>query len=304
MDKRGRPKLSNGWEKNYQIYKTYVNKNYVLRCPDCKRKILLDRDYKREKCMFRCNWCAKFFTKPYLKSYTFRKKRKVSNEEIWNRKQLIKVINNYRNNKEILSTYDLRNMALVSALFLTGARISEILGIPREGRSEIKEVYEEKHWLSKPLTKGDIELTEKLIRFNNLNVLKKKLKRRLSFKGFEVKTNKYRDVALPTEYETFFVELLLDYIKKLPDNEDYIIFNIGRERAWQIIRTQFEDTFCHFFRHIRASDLSKFYELSEASINRFFEWAPKSGNAGRYIHVKGDEILAVMCKNREEKIES
>jgi integrase len=189
-------------------------------------------------------------------------------------------------------------------MFLTGCRVSEIVGIKRnrDGRSKPFRIYKSGDWMSKPLTIGQVKLIErkdgiKFIRFENLPVLKKKLGTRINMDFKEVSSTMYRDVMLPYNTEEFFIKQLYRYLKTIDtSNPDRVIFPFSRVMAWKIIYTLgFGNVYPHFFRHVRATDLARTYGLDGTSASRFFEWK-SSAQFDRYSHVSADVVFKLMLQ--------
>jgi len=119
-----------------------------------------------------------------------------------------------------------RDRVLIALLYLTGARVSEVLS----------------------LRKKDIIVEENMIRIR-MPARKRRERGPLIFRHI-----------LPISKTAPFIEEVLIYIQKLDD--DNHLFSgykspMTRVRAWQIIKELNQNTFPHFFRHTRLSKLSE-----------------------------------------------
>ncbi|MHA1626697.1 MAG: tyrosine-type recombinase/integrase [Candidatus Asgardarchaeia archaeon] len=137
-----------------------------------------------------------------------------------------------------------RDKALVELLYLTGARISELLSL-RRGDIEEDKV-------------GDVEFL-----FVNLITLKRK-------KGVE-----QRVVEIP-KFEISNETLEYIYSK----GEDDLLFEssrnkgkpISRIHAWRIIKSISKDLYLHLMRHCRLTHLVNKYNYNELELMRFAGW--------------------------------
>jgi integrase len=167
----------------------------------------------------------------------------------------------------------LRDSALLSILYLTGARISEIL-------MEVRPT--------------DIELTklgeQNILIIHNLPVLKRNRKKKNSkeepprIRGHRVPAIR-RNVPVPYDKEREACDCLLAFAKTQPP--DAPLFHITRARAWQIIKKYLY--FPHFLRHTRSTHLVTYYGLNEMELTKFIGWK-KTAEAGRYSHLQYKDL--------------
>ena len=183
--------------------------------------------------------------------------------KIWSPEKIIKVATNINNP---------RDGALFVIEYLTGGRVSEIIG-----RVQKKDLS---------IIKRDDKL---FLQISNI---------------YTEKNPKHpeRELYSPINEEKKLVEILLNYAKKL--NDDDILFKMSRQRAWQIIGKiitnnkpkSLTNKFMnanHFLRHCRNTHLHKIYEFDVYDLKEWNEWSSIEP-AGSYV--KGGEFLKKMSK--------
>lgn len=177
-----------------------------------------------------------------------RKKRKVQETDIKNRTQLLYIIDK-------LETYNpLRDKALVSFLYLTGARVSEIVKRVRKYDLE-KEVLEDQEFLV----------------VYNVQCLKRR-------KGNEAK----RNIPIHIEKEKEFLKYLYAYMNTLQDDD--ILFPVSRQHAFNIMRKIGQDYWPHLMRHYRNSHLASLYGFNSSDLRSFNGWTNDAPSA-TYVHL-------------------
>jgi len=143
-----------------------------------------------------------------------------------------------------------RDKALICFLYLTGARITEVLGDAKKGIPSFKARQIE-------------EIDDKrgaMVVFRQLPILKRRGTTLLK-----------RDVMAFVDMEKPFLEPINAYWSTIEDLEQPM-FPITRQRAWFIMNKKF-GWFNHFFRNARATHLANEYGFSGMTLQAFFGWA-------------------------------
>lgn len=144
-----------------------------------------------------------------------------------------------------------KDRALISALFETGGRVSEVL----------------------MLKKDNFIVQEPYLVVKAMPVIKryKKIQDYIDIKGRKRwKTEKKKATrTFPIHLKEPLCEFLLDYIKKLETDR---LFNISRVQAYRIIRELDSNIFPHWFRAQRASQLALEYGFDIHDLIDFFNW--------------------------------
>jgi len=169
-----------------------------------------------------------------------------------------------------------RDKALISLLFCTGGRVSEVLLLERknfqftQSREFIIIVGMPilKRYKKIGVTKDEVTLKKKW-----------KTKKELAYRTFPIKWS----------------EPLTPYFTDYVLNREGKIFDISRIRVYQIVRELNKDIYPHWFRSQRASQLASEYKSFDfQKIMQFFGW--QSIEAGlRYSHL-GWKVLSEHMK--------
>ncbi len=144
-----------------------------------------------------------------------------------------------------------RNRALISALFETGGRVSEVL----------------------KLKKDNFVVQDPYIVVKAMPVIKRyrKIEDYIDKDGRKRwKTeNKKATRTFPIHLKEPLCPLLLEYVEK---KETETLFDIGRIQVYRIIRELDENIFPHWFRAQRASQLALEYGFDIHDLIDFFNW--------------------------------
>lgn len=174
------------------------------------------------------------------------------------------------------SRNETRDKALISFLYLTGARIEEVVKyIIERYRSEDRK----RKKVGEPIKKKQVEILENegKVYVNRVRCLKRdsKVRRRIVF--------------LITEREEWFFNLF----KKWYDKKEFDdpLFNITRQRANQICKKA--RVHPHHLRHMRMTELVTDYSFTESELMKFAGWATNS-TAKEYTHLNVEDIEAKM----------
>ena len=171
-----------------------------------------------------------------------------------------------------------RDQALIAFIYLTGCRISEVLGETKHIKKrdkETKEVIEVKDVIVQPLIKEDIEkIGEDIILVKNVPCLKRRAK---------VPT---RDIPLKISSDKDFIKIFLEHYNKVPNGE--ALFKITRQRAWQIINKEL-GVFNHFLIHQRCTELVRHKQFTDIYLKMFRGWKD-TRPAEIYTHLNWQDL--------------
>ncbi len=143
-----------------------------------------------------------------------------------------------------------RDSALISLLFSTGGRISEVLKLKKDNFR-----IDEKHIIlvAMPVLKR----YKKIGLIEMANGKKKwRTKKEIGYRTFPIRID----------------EPLVKYFVNYVDAKKKNIFKIGRIRAYQIITELEPDIYPHWFRSQRASQLAFEYGFQEHDLIEYFMW--------------------------------
>jgi integrase len=315
----------------------------VLACPHCRRK--LDPATNKRKKWWRCYVCGEKFEQPFARSEDYytkiigfkklrvpirdennrivpgefvteskpiyrKKKRSLDEQELITREELKKQIDEYRK-KHIGNKYNktLRNIAYICFLFLTGCRVEEVVGMRFIDKIENKPVPGK--FVVEPIKKKQIKIIHYkkensiLWKFERLPVLKTREDMKIDQNTGELKRKiKYRDVFIIYDIEREFCRYLESYLDTLK-NDDDVVFDFSRTHGWRLC-CQFNGSYNHYWRHLRATDLKNTYRFDKGKITAFFDWSSDK-MAERYTHETAADLVDMMFRgyrfNAEEVVE-
>lgn len=158
-----------------------------------------------------------------------------------------------------------RNKALFTLLYLTGCRVSELVGDKKHGYM--------------PLKRKDIEFT----RMQNRDVVLIHMENRKN------KKKKFKDIPIPTDKEKDFFPYFMPYLKQIPLENP--IFAMTPRRAGQIL-AEF-DYNPHFLRHIRLTHLVLNHDFNDFLLRRWAGWSSPT-TAQHYIELRWVDFLDKM----------
>jgi len=146
-------------------------------------------------------------------------------------------------------TVNLRDQALISLLFLTGGRVSEVL----------------------QLAKSNFTIKKKYVIVESMTVLKKYKKidkevidGKVHWITEKVKCSRTFPIGVKEPLTPYFIDYL--------DNKNDKLFKIKRRRVHQIVTGLDQNVFPHWFRAQRASQLASEYGFTIHDLIDFFSW--------------------------------
>ena len=183
----------------------------------------------------------------------------------------------------------LRDRALACFIYMSGCRISEIVGTTKIVKHYIKEkgryvtdennkwIYDGFHEIEiKPLQKESIEYMEdkKVMLIHNVPCLKR----------LTELPKRNIPVFIPIVPE--FFEIFWQYYKTLKDGG--LLFPITRERAWQILKKKM-GLYSHFLIHERLTHFTSQNDLSDQDLKLFRGWS-STVPATSYVHLRWQDL--------------
>lgn len=167
---------------------------------------------------------------------------------------------------------DIKVRALVVMLYLTGARIKEMLNVSKR---DIKDVRGKSgnFWVVRMMTEKKYDIVEKI----KLNGDRKRF---VTNKRIE-----YRNVPINAIRDIEFLKLAWDWIHGKSKNER--LFEFSRQRAWKLLKKY--DIFPHYLRHLRLTHLVSDMNFTDQELVQFTGWAD-SKPAKIYTHLRWQDI--------------
>jgi len=290
---------------------------FIYACKNCNQALSIDINFKRDKTWY-CYRCkTEMLNKGDDKPIT-RKRKSVgmdpkvktnasdSDISMFTKEVFLHKLNEMWAEPFKVSPRILRNTAFISLLWLTGCRVSEVLGRPEKGLTR-KQARDTNQWEVEPIKLKQIYIDnhdgEECLFVQNIPVLKRKMTKSA---GIDKKI-KYRYPVRQCIIAKFLnpeiIEYFMKYIRKIPKTEDYLeepLFNFGVVQANTIIK-DFCGWYPHFLRHARMQDLVVRFGFDSLQLQAFAGWG-SAAMAEKYTHLDGGIVATAMIRNYKERI--
>jgi integrase len=278
---------------NYNRLMVKFNPNiHYLRCIKCN-KVLDCKVHRLKDGSFKCYKCGHLHIKPELPKLDIKtnkikyKRRSVNDVGTWDKFKLIKELDKLTSDPYSLKKNDIRNFAFIAFMYLTASRVSEVVGIKKQGKKDIYSVP--------PIKKEQVYFSNryglKVLIIENIPVLKRR----------KTKTGQYplRNLAIPFDHEPELIGYVEKWFNILPTDEETILFNFSSRWALYIC-DKYLGKFNHFWRHSRLSDLVKIYDFKDTQLQHYVGWS-NTQMAAKYVHLSSDDLLKTMVSNWSAK---
>jgi integrase len=311
----------------------------LLCCPNCLGSLT---SYNfRKSSHWKCYDCKKEFNDPLVRDWDIHKghsgtvrrdwnkslRRDGSLYPVYNLEQIVEVIKRHQpTSRQLfeLKTYKriIRENAFVAMLALTGARISEVIGIKKE-----KEFIHQPIRLKQLTLHHDEKSDSDVIIIREVTCLKHKKVVRYDTFGNKKEFYKKRNLWYP--YEGIFKDLYLiinehiDIMKRYGlKEENPPIFNIRGNAASCYVRRVFQhlldikgkstiakqQEFCpypHWLRHSNFTYMANRFKFTDAQLRAYAGWTSPA-MAARYVHIQAEDVYRSMLdtesENKKEKV--
>lgn len=241
----------------------------ITACPVCNRPLY----YKGASGKFTCYICKKYI-KPELVKVRYpivwpmhkQAKRSVNDEDIISEEALVNKIKGVGGEKYSM------NRALISFLYLTAARVQEVVGLVNQHTRRMKVGPVKKNQIQwRPKSAPDYVVIE------SLPVFKRRTK-----SGKPPR----RNVPVLIGDDEYFCMWVKKYIDTLED--EAVLFPMTYQWAWkitsQIKLANGERAYNHYLRHLRLTHLVKRYGFTDLDLQQYVGWA-NTLMASKYTHL-------------------
>lgn len=282
------------------------NPNVVIRCKSCGTALSYihlhaSMQWKCPNCHIEFKYNEAIIAKKTSK-VGGHKRRVLPDENILDRGMIIdflskKCPNGIENYTQALPTLNknYRMIAFCAALYVTGRRISELIGLKYK-----------KEYLVKPIKRSQISIQmdedgTKSVLFKRIPVLKTRPKAFKDANGKEVLHYPTCSIKLIYDHDKEILRLLEDYLVKMDKKHgkhDYYVFPFSRTTAYYYVTGVFEKSvYPHWLRHSRFTNMSNEYNFNELMLRQFAGWTT-TAMAVKYVHLD-EQVLYNTMKSRK-----
>ncbi len=262
----------------------------IKACPKCHKPIY----FKRMGGKYKCYGCGDLINEVDVEVRVKKnswsgtgKKRILTDDDIITRNELLSKISIMKGDKRLMK------QALVSFLYLTAARVEEVVGmINHKLSTKGKRVYTVEPVKKNQLSFKELDDEDYLV-IERMPVLKRRTK-----DGRPPR----RNVPIYVNNDKEFIEYIQRYIQD--KDREGILFNMTYQRAWQISNEIILDNFKkdkgfnHYWRHLRLTHLAEDYGFQDLDLQQYVGWA-NTLMASKYTHLNWQ---ALAMKMRRVKI--
>ncbi len=255
-------------------------------CPKCNRPIY----FKRKDGRYKCYGCGDLINDNDIKVRVKIKawagtgsKRILTDDDIITRNELLSKIRAMEGERSLI-----KKQALVSFLYLTAARVEEVVGMINHKLS----TKEQRIYTVDPVKKNQLSFKEldgeDYLVIERMPILKRRTK-----DGRPPR----RNVPIYVDNDKEFIEYIQRYIQD-KDMED-ILFNMTYQRAWQISNEIIIDKlkgsrgFNHYWRHLRLTHFAEDYGFQDLELQQYVGWE-NTLMASKYTHLNWQTLARRM----------
>jgi len=214
-------------------------------------------------------------------------RRKGANMPIMSREQLLAHILTNESTLEV--------KAIIAFIYLTGARISEI--VPNKIRGwrgiTLGQIVKDGYLITMDINERPFWIVENV----PVEKLREKVKITLDRKVYSKKVSKlkYRNIPINMDYDKDFIEIFLKYLEsEFPENCNPNVVLFERTRVWAIKRLKKDfGLFPHYLRHLRLTHLVKDFGISDAHLQLITGW-DSTTTAQHYRHLNWQDVAKMI----------
>ena len=175
--------------------------------------------------------------------------------------------------KESIQRLKIRDLALITVLYIASARVTEVVGgqtqvtsINQDGSIRVNKIQ------LPPINRDQFIIDKDQIWLRHLPIIKQRFTKRGSR---WVLIEEARDYPIRVDIPFFineeplckFAPLLLDYLGTIPQGEP--VFSIGSKRAWEICKSKDPAWFPHYFRDMGLKFWKRYFQRDAFKLKKF-----------------------------------